>query len=209
MVVEVIPITSEQSVPVRASICGPAGPDDPITSADLPTCRPQSCRRLLRRVRHVHARPDRREPRTPRGLIQRSAGGAGLGQARRLTGRADWEIAAADYLESTLIDVIDTALAAQNAVVVAESLGVCSVFACAIRHRHDEVAAELALPPHAVATADAHIVAYDETLASYNARFGLPGNRSERVIGRLKGPESMAARHRLRKAFERLGLRSR
>jgi hypothetical protein len=56
--------------------------------------------------------------------------------------------------------------------------------------------------------ADTHIDAYDQTLKTYNARFGLPGAWRDRVLARLKGPESMAGRHRLRSALERLGLPS-
>jgi len=59
------------------------------------------------------------------------------------------------------------------------------------------------------AAADAHIVTYNERLSTYNTRFGLPGNWSDRVLERLKGPESMAGRHRLRETLERLGLPSR
>ncbi|MCD0442431.1 NADPH-dependent oxidoreductase [Glycomyces sp. A-F 0318] len=76
---------------------------------------------------------------------------ADLGRARRLAERAGTEAAAADYLETTLIGFIDTALAAQNAVVAAESLGLGSVFVGAVRNRPEEVAAELGLPPHTVA----------------------------------------------------------
>jgi hypothetical protein len=135
-------------------------------------------------------------------------------------------------------------LAAQNTVIAAASLGLGSVFVGAIRNHPEQVAAELALPPHAVAivglavgapdptepagvkprlpqgailhreqydaeAADTHIAAYDTTLTAYNTRFGLPGNWSERVLTRLRGPESMAGRHRLRAALEQLGLPSR
>ncbi|HEY0001596.1 MAG TPA: NADPH-dependent oxidoreductase [Actinoplanes sp.] len=168
---------------------------------------------------------------------------ADLSRARRLAGRAGTEVAAADYLETTLIGFVDTALAAQNAVLAAESLGLGSVFVGAIRNHPEQVAAELALPPHAVATfglavgapdpteraavkprlpqaavlhherydpaADTHIAAYDETLSAYNSRFGLAGNWTDRVLARLRGPESMAGRHRLRETLERLGLPSR
>jgi nitroreductase len=169
---------------------------------------------------------------------------ADLGRARRLADRAGTQVAAADYLETTIIGFVDTALAAQNAVVAAESLGLGSVFVGAIRNHPEEVAAELGLPPHVVATfglavgtpdptehaavkprlpqgavlhreqydaaaADAHIVTYNERLSTYNTRFGLPGNWSDRVLERLKGPESMAGRHRLRETLERLGLPSR
>jgi hypothetical protein len=47
--------------------------------------------------------------------------------------------------------VTDDELAAQNAVVAAESLGLGSVFVGAVRNRPDEIAAELGLPPHTVA----------------------------------------------------------
>ncbi|WP_326559363.1 NADPH-dependent oxidoreductase [Micromonospora sp. NBC_01796] len=169
---------------------------------------------------------------------------ADLGRARRLAERAGTEVAAADYLETTLIGFVDTALAAQNAVVAAASLGLGSVFVGAIRNHPEQVAAELGLPPHTVATfglavgspdpseragikprlpqgavlhherydaavADAYIATYDERLSAYNTRFGLSGNWSTRVLSRLRGPESMAGRHRLRETLERLGLRSR
>jgi len=77
---------------------------------------------------------------------------ADLSRARRLAVRAETAVDAADYLETTIIGFVDTALAAQNAVVAAESLGLGTVFVGAIRNHPDQVAAELGLPPHAVAT---------------------------------------------------------
>lgn len=76
---------------------------------------------------------------------------ADLGRNRRLAGRAARPAAAAEYLETTLIGFIDTALAAQNAVLAAESLALGAVFVGAIRNRPEEVAAELGLPAHAIA----------------------------------------------------------
>ncbi|GAA1783729.1 NADPH-dependent oxidoreductase [Luedemannella flava] len=169
---------------------------------------------------------------------------ADLDRARRLAGRAGAHVGAADYLETTLIGFVDTALAAQNAVVAAESLGLGAVFVGAIRNNPEQVAAELGLPPHTVATfglavgapdpseaadvkprlpqaavlhherydadaADKHIPTYDERLGAYNARFGLTGAWSGRVLERLRGPESMAGRHLLRATLGRLGLPSR
>jgi nitroreductase len=77
---------------------------------------------------------------------------ADLGRARRLAERSGTAIGAADYLETTIIGFVDTALAAQNTVVAAASLGLGTVFVGAIRNHPLEVAAELALPPSAIAT---------------------------------------------------------
>jgi nitroreductase len=76
---------------------------------------------------------------------------ADLGRARRLAERAGVPLDAVAYQETTLISFIDTALAAQNAVVAAASLGLGSVFVGAIRNQPDEVATELGLPPHTFA----------------------------------------------------------
>ncbi|AWT53844.1 NADPH-dependent oxidoreductase [Mycolicibacterium smegmatis] len=77
---------------------------------------------------------------------------ADLGRARRIAARAGAPLDGADYLETTIIGFVDTALAAQNAVLAAESLGLGTVFVGAIRNHPEEVAAELGLPPSAVAT---------------------------------------------------------
>jgi len=55
---------------------------------------------------------------------------------------------ALDYLETFLLGAVDTALAAQNAVVALESLGLGSVYIGGIRNRPEDIAAELDLPPH-------------------------------------------------------------
>lgn len=169
---------------------------------------------------------------------------ADLGRARRIAERAAAPLDATDYLETTIIGFVDTALGAQNAVLAARSLGLGSVFVGAIRNHPAEVAAELELPPHTTAAfglavgepdpaenaavkprlpqaavlhheqydaaaADRHIDVYDERLAAYNGRFGLSGDWNTRVLERLRGPGSMAGRHRLRETLHRLGLPSR
>ena len=77
---------------------------------------------------------------------------ADLGRARRIAEREGAPLDGADYLETTIIGFVDTALAAQNAVVAAESLGLGAVFVGALRNRPLEVADELDLPPHTIAT---------------------------------------------------------
>lgn len=54
---------------------------------------------------------------------------------------------ALDYFEMFLVGAIDAALAAQNAAVAAEALGLGTVYIGAMRNRPEDVAAELGLPP--------------------------------------------------------------
>ncbi|OHY41665.1 NADPH-dependent oxidoreductase [Cylindrospermopsis raciborskii CS-508] len=56
-----------------------------------------------------------------------------------------------DYLEMFLMAALDAALAAQNAVIAAESLGLGTVYIGALRNKPEEVANLLNLPPHVVA----------------------------------------------------------
>lgn len=61
------------------------------------------------------------------------------------------EAAALPYIELFLTGAVDAALAAQNAVVALESLGLGGVYIGAIRNKPEEVARELALPPNVFA----------------------------------------------------------
>ncbi|MGX9964254.1 NADPH-dependent oxidoreductase [Roseomonas sp. F4] len=56
-----------------------------------------------------------------------------------------------DYLESFMVALVDAALAAQNALVAAESLGLGTVYVGQLRQYPEKVAAELNLPPNAFA----------------------------------------------------------
>ncbi|WP_036520580.1 nitroreductase family protein [Novosphingobium acidiphilum] len=69
------------------------------------------------------------------GMIAHDAGASGEGY---------------EFLESYTVAAIDAALAAQNAVVAAESLGLGTVYIGAMRNHPEEVAALAGLPPHAV-----------------------------------------------------------
>ncbi|WP_426957722.1 NADPH-dependent oxidoreductase [Muricoccus radiodurans] len=68
-----------------------------------------------------------------------------LGQADRA------RLEGLDFMEAFMVALVDAALAAQNAVVAAESLGLGTVYVGALRNRPEEVAAELGLPPNAFA----------------------------------------------------------
>ncbi len=63
-----------------------------------------------------------------------------LGEAREI------ELIGADYLEIGMVAMIDAALAAQNAFVALESMGLGGVYIGAMRNHPEKVAAELGLP---------------------------------------------------------------
>lgn len=57
--------------------------------------------------------------------------------------------AAADYLESTLVAFVDAALAAQNAVIAAEALGLGTCYLGSVRNNPQRAAELIGLPPRA------------------------------------------------------------
>lgn len=71
---------------------------------------------------------------------------ADLARARRIAERESRPLDGSDHLEATLLAVIDAALAAQNAIVAAESLGLGTVCVGAARNRPEEIAEEIGLP---------------------------------------------------------------
>jgi nitroreductase len=70
------------------------------------------------------------------------------------------------FTETFLIATVDAALAAQNALVAAESLGFGTVYIGALRNHPAEVAAELNLPPHSYAVFGLVIGYADPTAAT-------------------------------------------
>ena len=76
---------------------------------------------------------------------------ADLSRLHRISQRLGKPDHGLDYLESLLVAVIDAALAAQNALVAAEALGLGAVYIGAMRNLPEAVAAELELPPRAFA----------------------------------------------------------
>jgi nitroreductase len=74
---------------------------------------------------------------------------ADVSRNARLAAEAGAELAGMPYLESFLVAAIDAALAAQNAVVAAESLGLATVYIGALRNDVGRVATLLHLPPGA------------------------------------------------------------
>ncbi|MEU1204094.1 NADPH-dependent oxidoreductase [Nocardia sp. NPDC005825] len=72
---------------------------------------------------------------------------ADLARPRGLAAQRAVPLEGADFLESSFVAFLDAALAAQNAVTAAESLGLGTVYIGAIRNNPEQVAAELLLPP--------------------------------------------------------------
>ena len=72
---------------------------------------------------------------------------ADLSRAARIGDRAGQDLEGLAFLETFLVAAMDAALAAQNAVVAAESLGLGGVYIGALRNNVGAVAAELGLPP--------------------------------------------------------------
>ncbi|GHD50092.1 NADPH-dependent oxidoreductase [Thalassobaculum fulvum] len=75
---------------------------------------------------------------------------ADLSRNRRLAAAEGAELVTPDYLEGFLVAAIDAALAAQNAVVAAESLGLSTVYIGALRNDPLKVAEVLGLPAGAM-----------------------------------------------------------
>jgi nitroreductase len=72
---------------------------------------------------------------------------ADFARVTRLAESRGERIEGPDYLEALIVGIVDAALAAQNAVVALESLGLGAVYIGGIRNRPEDVAAELGLPP--------------------------------------------------------------
>jgi len=76
---------------------------------------------------------------------------ADLARLERLTVMTQRPAEALDYFETFLMGAIDAALAAQNAAVAAESLGLGVVYIGSMRDKPEEIADLLGLPPKTVA----------------------------------------------------------
>lgn len=73
---------------------------------------------------------------------------ADLSRLERVAAAQGLEAEALRYVEMLIVAMVDAALAAQNAVVAVESLGLGTVYIGALRNDITAIARELALPPH-------------------------------------------------------------
>ncbi|MET0360955.1 MAG: nitroreductase family protein [Sphingobium sp.] len=74
---------------------------------------------------------------------------ADLARGHLIAADAGEPVEGLSYLESWTVAAVDAALAAQNATIAAESLGLGTVYIGALRNKPVEVAAVAGLPPHA------------------------------------------------------------
>lgn len=91
---------------------------------------------------------------------------ADLARLDTIAGQNQESVTGIDYLELFMVALIDAALAAQNAVVALESLGLGAVYIGALRNRPEQVAAELGLPKRVFAAFGLAIGVPDPAAAS-------------------------------------------
>ena len=171
---------------------------------------------------------------------------ADLARLDALGARLEHERDSLNYLEMLLVAVIDASLAAQNAAVAAESLGLGIVYIGGIRNYPEKVAAELNLPPRTFgvfgmcighpdsaqptaikprlaqsavlhreqydpAAIDRSADAYIATMVNFYREQGMKtkGAWDLHSLNRVRGPDAMQGRERLRDALEILGFAAR
>ena len=76
---------------------------------------------------------------------------ADLSRAERIGAAEGHPMAGLPFTETFIVGVVDASLAAQNATVAAESLGLGTVYIGSMRNHPEQVAAELGLPPGVMA----------------------------------------------------------
>lgn len=76
---------------------------------------------------------------------------ADLSRLDRIAAEHQAQVDGTHYLEEFIVGVVDAALAAQSALIAAESLGLAGVYIGAMRNLPEQIAEELALPPHVFA----------------------------------------------------------
>jgi nitroreductase len=76
---------------------------------------------------------------------------ADLSRLDRIAAEHQAQVDGTHYLEEFIVGVVDAALAAQSALIAAESLGLGGVYIGAVRNLPEQIAAELGLPPHVFA----------------------------------------------------------
>jgi len=166
---------------------------------------------------------------------------ADLARLEEIGRREERPTGALSYLETLFVGIIDAALAAQNALVALESLGLGGVYIGALRNRPEEVAELLGLPPNVLAVfglaighpdperpaevkprlpqplilhrerydpslPPAELASYEDSLKRFQRGQSLPDvGWMEAALHRVRGPEALSGRDRMRNALLSLG----
>ena len=120
---------------------------------------------------------------------------ADLARADRVATARGRAMEGCSYLESFVVAAIDAALAAQNAAVAAESMGLGTCYVGALRNDPERVAAELGLPPRAMAVFGMCVGREDparpaaikprlpQAMVAFRGRYAAPQNERELIAG--------------------------
>lgn len=128
---------------------------------------------------------------------------ADLARARAIAGQYGMPGDGLDYIESFLLAALDAALAAQNAVVAADSLGLGTCYIGAIRNHPEAVAAELGLPPEAIAVFGLTVGKPDPARASdVKPRLPQASVLHRERYGASTRPDELAAYNRALRQFQ-------
>ncbi len=76
---------------------------------------------------------------------------ADLSRIGRIAAERQAQVEGTHYIEEFIVGIVDAALAAQSALIAAESLGLGTVYIGAMRNLPERIAEELGLPPHVFA----------------------------------------------------------
>lgn len=128
---------------------------------------------------------------------------ADLSRLARVAEARGVEVEGIHYLELLIVAIVDAALAAQNAVVAVESLGLGTVYIGAIRNDVTAVARELALPAHVMPLFGLCVGWPDERApASIKPRLASGTVLSREQYSTAAEPEAVAAYDALFAAFQ-------
>lgn len=126
---------------------------------------------------------------------------ADLSRAQRIGDAAGVRMEGLDYTETFLLASMDAMLAAQNALVAAESLGLGTVFIGALRNDPEAVADLLRLPPRAYAVAGLVVGLPDPAVQTAVKPRLLQSAVLHRECYRAEDPETLRAHDRATGAF--------
>lgn len=129
---------------------------------------------------------------------------ADLAHASDIAARRGMTLEGLDFTESFLLATVDAALAAQNAVVAAESLGLGTVYVGALRNHPLEIARELRLPSRCYAVFGLVVGRPDPSIATaVKPRLPQAAVLHREYYSALSQPEAVARHDQHTRAFRR------